>query len=80
MPMAPFPDIDDNSRISALIAVGKALAVPNAALPSQTASNGDQHCLKWINNLRNNEALPRLPSLDYTGFTSALNVLVALVP
>jgi hypothetical protein len=78
--MAPYGNIGDNERISAIIAVGTALAVPAAALPSQTASQGDQHCLKWINNIRNNEALPRYASLDYGHFTSAINELVVLVP
>lgn len=80
MPMPLYRSIGDNDRISAIRAVGAALAVPTASLPSQTASQGDQHCLVWINNIRMVEALPRLPSLDYGGFTSALNVLVALVP
>jgi hypothetical protein len=80
MPMAAYRSVGDNERISAILAVGKALAIPNASLPSQSASQGDQHCLVWINNIRMVEALPRLPSLDYGGFTSALNVLVALVP
>jgi hypothetical protein len=78
--MPLYRSIGDNDRISAIRAVGAALAVPTASLPSQTASQGDQHCLVWINNIRMVEALPRLPSLDYGGFTSALNVLVALVP
>jgi hypothetical protein len=78
--MAPYQNIGDSDRISAIIKVDKALAVPNASLPNQSASQGDQHCLVWINNIRMVEALPRLTSLDYGGFTSALNVLVALVP
>jgi hypothetical protein len=78
--MAAYGNIGDNERISAIRAVGAALAVPTASLPSQSASQGDQHCLVWINNIRITEALPRLTSLDYGGFTSALNVLVALVP
>jgi hypothetical protein len=78
--MAPYQNIGDNDRISAIIKVGKALAVPNASLPSQTASQGDQHCLKWINNIRLVEALPVYMSLDYGHFTSAINELVALVP
>jgi hypothetical protein len=78
--MAAYGNIGDNDRISALIAVGKALAVPTASLPSQSASQGDQHCLKWINNIRIVEALPRLTSIDYNHFTSAINELVALVP
>jgi hypothetical protein len=78
--MAAYGNIGDNDRISAIIKVGKALAVPNASLPSQTASQGDQHCLKWINNIRLVEALPVLTSIDYGHFTSAINELVALVP
>jgi hypothetical protein len=80
MPMAAYTNIGDNERISAILAVGKALAVPNASLPSQSASQGDQHCLVWINNIRMVEALPVYTSLDYGHFTSAINELVALVP
>jgi hypothetical protein len=78
--MAAYGNIGDNDRISAIRKVGIALAVPTASLPSQTASQGDQHCLKWINNIRLVEALPVYTSLDYGSFTSAINQLVALVP
>jgi hypothetical protein len=78
--MGPFADIDYNSRISVIIEVGTALAVPTASLPAATASANGRNCLKWINNIRLVEALPILPDLDYTGFTPAINELAALVP
>jgi hypothetical protein len=80
MPMAPFVDVNYSGRISAIRAVGIALTAGNANIPNSTASNGDIHCLYWINRLRVQQALPALPGLDYTGFEGALNVLAAKVP
>jgi hypothetical protein len=80
MPMAPYTKIDFGSRVSALITVGTALSVGNANIPASTASNSQRTYLFWINKMRVAKALPPLPGLDYSGFTPALNVLVALVP
>jgi hypothetical protein len=78
--MALYRDIGDNDRIRALRAVGTALGAPNAIIPSQTASQGDQHCWKAMRALYSFMSLPLPLSLDYGSFTSALNKLVALVP
>jgi hypothetical protein len=78
--MAAYGNIGDNSRISALIAVGTALAAPTNIIPSQSASQGDQHCWKAMAALYSFKTLPVPLSLDYGSFTSALNKLVALVP
>lgn len=80
MPMAQFGNIGDNSRISALRAVGTALGAPTNIMPSQSASQGNQHQWLWMWNLYNFKSLPLPLSLDYGSFTSALNKLVALVP
>jgi hypothetical protein len=80
MPMAPFSDIDFSNRLVALRSVGVALSVPAAQLPDPQASNSQRTYLKWINNIRVFKSLTPLPSLDYSGFTPALNVLAALVP
>jgi hypothetical protein len=80
MPMAAYGNVGDNSRISALIAVGTALAAPTNIIPSQTASQGDQHAQKWLAALYSFKSLPVPLSVDYGSFTSALNKLVALVP
>jgi hypothetical protein len=82
MPMAPFTHIDFDNHIAAIIAVGVALEVDEADLPSSTASANHMSDLYWINKLRVSQTLavlPPLPSLDYTGFQPALNVLAALV-
>jgi hypothetical protein len=78
--MAPFVDVNWTGRISAIRAVGVALAAGNANIPATTASNGDTNCLYWINRLRQQQALAVLPGLDYSGFEQALNVLAAKVP
>lgn len=80
MPMAAYQNVGDNGRISALIAVGTALGAPTNIMPAQNASQGDQHQWLWMWNLYNFKSLPLPLSLDYGGFTSALNKLVALVP
>jgi hypothetical protein len=80
MPMAQYKNIDYGSRIQAIRTVGFALGMSNAQMPSNLASNGDNHNVGWINNIRAHQSLPLLRSLDYTGFVPALNVLVALVP
>ena len=80
MPMAPFKSVDFNSRISALRAVGAALGVSADAMPSQSASAGDQHCQKWFAKMYGQNGLSNPYSLDYGSFTSAINKLVAKVP
>lgn len=80
MPMAPFRDIDFNNRLAALRAVGTALAVGNANIPSQSCQNSSRTYLKFINQMRVHQALQPLPDLDYNGFVPALNALAALVP
>ncbi len=80
MPMAPFKSVDFNSRISALRAVGTALGAPPTAIPSQSASAGDQHSQKWLATLFGLNGLGNPYSLDYSSFTSAINKLVAKVP
>ena len=80
MPMAPFTRIDYNNRLAALRAVGIALSVGNANIPSQTMANSSHVYLRFINLMRVQQGLTRLPSLDYTGFVPALNVLAARVP
>ena len=80
MPMAPFKDIDFNSRIGALREVAFALNVCNANIPSQWASSSHMSLLFYINKIRVFEALPPLKGLDYTGFQPAVNALAALVP
>jgi hypothetical protein len=79
MPMAPFTDIDFNSRIGAIIQVGFALGVGNANVPSNQASGSHMSCLYYINKIRVFKGLQPLPGLDYTGFQGALNDLAALV-
>jgi hypothetical protein len=79
MPMAPFLHVDFGSRVAALRAVGTALAVGNANMPDQSASNSSRANLKFINLMRVQQALPPLPDLDYSGFQAALNVLAARV-
>jgi hypothetical protein len=78
--MAAYGNIGDNGRISALIAVGTALGAPAADIPSQSASQGDQHSQKWLALLYAFKSLPVPLSVDYGSFTSAVNKLVALVP
>lgn len=80
MPMAPFSRLDFGSRVSALRAVGTALAVGNANMPAQSAANSGRNYLKYINLMRVQQGLTRLPGLDYSGFVPALNVLAARVP
>ena len=80
MPMARYYNIGDNERVSALRAVGAALAAPTNIIPSQSASQGDQHCWKAIRALYAFKTLPTPLSVDYGSFTSMINVLVALVP
>jgi hypothetical protein len=80
MPMAPFQHIDYGNRISAIRQVAIALTQPTFNIPSQSASPDDLTCLFWINRMRASLTLGRLPSLDYTGFQAALNILVAEVP
>jgi hypothetical protein len=78
--MALYRDVGDNERIKALRAVGAALSAPTNIIPSQSASQGDQHCWKAMRALYNFKALPLPLSLDYGSFTTAINKLVALVP
>lgn len=80
MPMAAYTKIDFNNRVSALRTVGTALSLSSAAIPAQSASNSSRTYLKYLNAMRVAKALPPLSSLGYSGFTRALNVLVALVP
>lgn len=80
MPMGPFGNIGDNERISAIIAVGTALGVPNSGLPSQSASQGDQHQQKWLAILCQVAGLPIPLSVDYNTFTSIINACAAKVP
>jgi hypothetical protein len=77
--MAPFIDIDFGSRLNALRSVGTALAVGNANIPDQTAANSQRTYIKYINLMRVQQGLPALTSLDYSGFTAAVNVLAARV-
>jgi hypothetical protein len=79
MPMAPFVHIDFGSRVSALRSVGTALVVGNANMPAQNAANSGPTHLYYINLMRVQQALPALPSLDYSGFQAAVNVLAARV-
>ena len=69
-------DIDFGSRVVALRAVGAALGVPNASLPSPNMANSSRTYLKFINLFRAFKSLPLLPSLDYSGFQPALNKLL----
>jgi hypothetical protein len=78
--MAPFIDVDFNNRVSALIAVGTALGVGAANMPSQSCENSNRTYLKFINLMRVEQSLPPLPDMDYTAFVPALNVLAARVP
>lgn len=80
MPMSPFTDIDFGSRLAALRAVGTALGVGNANIPDQTCENSQRTYLHFLNLMRVQQSLPPLPSLDYSGFVPALNVLAARVP
>lgn len=80
MPMALYKNIGDNERIPALRAVGAALSAPTSIIPSQSASQGDQHCWKAVRALYSFKSLPLPLGLDYGSFTSAINTLVALVP
>lgn len=80
MPMAAYTRVDFGSRIVALRAVGTALSMTNPNMPAQNASNSNRTCLKYINLMRVAKALQPLPSLDYTAFVPAVNVLAALVP
>lgn len=80
MPMSPFGNIGDNGRISAIIAVGTALAVPTNQLPAQNASQGDQHQQKWLAALCTKAAIPVPTSVDYGAFTSIINACAAKVP
>ena len=80
MPMAPYKHIDLGMRIEAIRDVAIALTQPTFNIPSQSASCDLPNCLYWINRIRVSRSLGALPSLDYTGFQPALNVLVALVP
>ena len=79
MPMAPFKDVDFNSRIGAIRDVGFALGVGNANVPSNLASGSHMSCLFYINKIRVFKGLQPLPGLDYTGFQKALNELAAMV-
>lgn len=80
MPMAPFTSLDFNNRLAALQAVGVALNVGGANIPDKNAANSQRTYLKFINLMRVQQGLPRLPDLDYSGFVPALNVLAARVP
>jgi hypothetical protein len=78
--MAAFPDVDFNNRLAALRAVGIALGVGNSNIPDQSASNSNRTYIKFINLMRVQQGLTPLPSLDYSGFLAAINVLAARVP
>jgi hypothetical protein len=75
--MAAYTNIGDNSRILALRAVGAALSAPANIIPSQSASQGDQHMQKWLAGLFAFASLPVPLSVDYNSFTSMVNQLVA---
>ena len=79
MPMAPFQHIDFGSRVASVRAVGIALNVGNANIPSQSCNNNGRTLLGFINKMRVQQGLTPLPSLDYGGFQAALNVLAARV-
>jgi hypothetical protein len=76
MPMAAYLNVGDNDRISALRAVGAALGAPAANIPSQSASQGNQHQHKWLAGLFAFASLPVPLSVDYNSFTSMVNQLV----
>ena len=76
MAMPEYIDIDFSNRLVALRDVGMAMGVPNASLPSLNGANSPRTYLKFINVYREYAGLGLLPSLDYTGFQPALNVLV----
>lgn len=78
MAMAPYTRIDFNNRLAALRDVGLELGLPQASIPSQGMANSSRTYLKWINIYRVAMSLSPLPSLDYSGFVPALNVLAAL--
>jgi hypothetical protein len=78
MAMAPYVYIDFGSRIKALRDVGLELGLPQSSIPDQSASNSQRTYLRWINIYRVAMSLTPLPTLDYSGFVPALNVLAAL--
>lgn len=80
MPMAPYGNIGDNGRISAIRAVGTALGVASTSMPSQSASQGNQHQHKWLLALCTTAGVPLPLSIDYGAFTSIINACVAKVP
>jgi hypothetical protein len=78
MAMAPYVDIDFSQRMAALRDVGIQLGLAPNLIPDVSAANSQRTYLKVINGYRVAKSLAPLPSLDYTGFVAALNVLVAL--
>ena len=78
MAMAPYTRIDFNNRLAALRDVGLLLGLPQSSIPDQSAANSSLTLLKFINIYRVAMSLQPLPSLDYSGFVPALNVLAAL--
>lgn len=69
-------DADFGSRVVALRAVGTALGLSGAQLPSPNTANSGRTYLRWINSYRASLSLPLLPGLDFGGFNSALNALL----
>jgi hypothetical protein len=78
MAMPLYVDIDFSQRMAALRDVGIQLGLASNLIPDVSAANSQRTYLKVINNYRVAKSLAPLPSLDYTGFVAALNVLVAL--
>jgi hypothetical protein len=69
--------VDFNDRLTALIAVGRELGLAANLIPSPGGANSRRSYLGIINSYRTALSLGALPSLDYSGFVPALNVLLA---